>query len=106
MQRIAIWSLFLGFIASAASAVTPDAADKLLKDVTPSLVAVQYTYEGELGRRDFVGAGLVVSEDGLVMTSISLMPPMLPDEQMKEFKIVIPGDDLNEIDAQFVGRDE
>jgi serine protease Do len=105
MKRSLLVLILVG-VAQAASAVTPDAADKLLKDVTPSLVAVQYTYEGELGRRDFVGAGLVVSEDGLVMTSISLMPPMLPDEQMKEFKIVIPGDDLNEIDAEFVGRDE
>jgi serine protease Do len=88
-----------------ASAITPEAAQKLVKDVTPSLVAVQYTYAGELIRRDLVGAGLVVSDDGLIMTTISFMPPF-PDEQMKDFKIIIPGDDLKEIDAIFVGRDE
>lgn len=87
-------------------AVTPEDAQKLLKDTTPSLVAVQYTYEGELGRRDFAGSGLVVSTDGLVMASLSLTPPQLPDIQMKNFKIIIPGDDLTEIDATFVGRDE
>jgi len=104
MQRIviAVLSLFSG----AALAITPDAAQKLVKDVTPSLVAVQYTYDGELGRRDFVGAGLVVGEDGLIITSISLTPQLLPDVQMKDFKIIIPGDDLKEIDATFVGRDE
>ncbi|HEY7117900.1 MAG TPA: PDZ domain-containing protein [Tepidisphaeraceae bacterium] len=89
-----------------ATAITPDAAQKLMKEVTPSLVAVQYTYEGELGRREFVGAGLVVSDDGLVMFPMVLTPPMLPDEQMKEFKIILPGDDLTEIDATFAGRDE
>jgi S1-C subfamily serine protease len=105
MTRILIACL-IALFAQAASAIAPEAADKLLKDVTPSLVAVQYTYEGELGRREFVGAGLVVTGDGLVMTSISLMPPMLPDEQMKDFKIILPGDDLTELDAEFVGRDE
>jgi S1-C subfamily serine protease len=77
-----------------------------VKDVTPSLVAVQYTYDGELGRREFVGAGLVVGDDGLVMTSIAFTPQMLPDVQMKDFKLIVPGDALTEIDAEFVGRDE
>jgi S1-C subfamily serine protease len=31
---------------------------------------------------------------------------VLPDAQMKDFKLIIPGDDLTEIDAEFVGRDE
>lgn len=91
---------------SPALAIPPETAQKLLKEVTPSLVAVQYTYDGELGRREFVGAGLVVSNDGLIMTSIALTPNLLPDEQMKEFKVIIPGDDLKEIDAVFAGRDE
>jgi len=98
-------ALLVGF-ALRASAIAPDAAQKLVKEVTPSLVAVQYTYDGELGRRDFVGAGLVVGEDGTVITSISFTPQLLPDVQMKDFKIIIPGDDLTEIDATFVGRDE
>jgi serine protease Do len=106
MQRHYWFACLLLLLARGASAVTPEAAEKLLKDVSPSLVAVQYTYDGELGRRDFVGAGLVVADDGLVMTSIAFTPQMLPDIQMKEFKIIVPGDDLTEIDAEFVGRDE
>jgi serine protease Do len=98
--------LVLLVIARGASAVTPAEAQKLVKDVTPALVAVQYTYDGELGRREFVGAGLVVSDDGLVMTSIAFTPQMLPDVQMKDFKLIVPGDALTEIDAEFVGRDE
>lgn len=107
MQRNRIlFACLLFSFAGAASAIAPDAAQKMVKDVTPSLVAIQYTYDGELGRRDFVGAGLVVSDDGLIMTSISFTPQLLPDQQMKDFKIIIPGDDLKEIDATFMGRDE
>src|SRR5215213_3739806 len=86
-------ALVITFAASAASAISPEAAQKLFKSTAPSLVAVQYTYDGELGRREFIGAGLVVSDDGLVMTSITLTPQLLPDEQMKDFKILIPGDE-------------
>jgi S1-C subfamily serine protease len=103
---MAVLSALLLVFALRASAISPEAAQKLVKEVTPSLVAVQYTYDGELGRRDFVGAGLVVGEDGLVITSITFTPQLLPDVQMKDFKIIIPGDDLTEIDATFVGRDE
>ena len=105
-RTMAVLSALLVGFALRASAIAPDAAQKLVKEVTPSLVAVQYTYDGELGRRDFVGAGLVVGEDGTVITSISFTPQLLPDVQMKDFKIIIPGDDLTEIDATFVGRDE
>jgi serine protease Do len=104
-NRILFSCLLLTF-ATAASAIPPDAAQKMVKEVTPSLVAIQYTYDGELGRRDFVGAGLVVSDDGLIMATIAFTPQLLPDQQMKDFKIIIPGDDLKEIDAIFVGRDE
>jgi serine protease Do len=103
---MAVLSALLLGVALRASAISPDAAQKLVKEVTPSLVAVQYTYDGELGRRDFVGAGLVVGEDGTIITSITLTPQLLPDVQMKDFKIIIPGDELKEIDATFVGRDE
>jgi len=103
---MAVLSALLLGVALRASAISPEAAQKLVKEVTPSLVAVQYTYDGELGRRDFVGAGLVVGEDGTIITSITLTPQLLPDVQMKDFKIIIPGDDLKEIDATFVGRDE
>jgi serine protease Do len=98
--------ILLAAVAAPTAAIDPETARKIHKDATPSLVAVQYTYEGELGRRELVGAGVVVSEDGLIMTSISMTPLSLPDEQMKSFKVLIPGDDQTEIDAEFVGRDE
>jgi serine protease Do len=80
----------------------------LYDQVRKSLVAVQYTWDSELGRRDVIGAGVVVSEDGLVMTTLSLMDPRIPDQQMKDFKLLVASDtsDADEIDAQFLGRDE
>ena len=78
----------------------------MVAKIKPSLVVVRYTYEGEVGRRDLDGLGIVVSDDGLVIISLALTPPQLADEQLKDFKIVIPGEDEQEIDAEFLGRDE
>jgi serine protease Do len=49
-----------------------------------------------------------VGEEGLVMTSLALFNPAIPDEQMKEFKIIVPRDETDdlELDAVFLGRDE
>src|SRR5438874_800690 len=89
-------------------AIEPDASRKLYEKVTPSLVAVQYVWQSELGRRELVGAGVVVSDDGLVMVPISLVDTRIPDAQMKEFKVIVPSQehDADELDAEFVGRDE
>ena len=105
--------ILLAFVspARAGGGVSPEVAGKLYDRVTPSLVAVKYTWENELSRQELTGAGIVVSDDGLVMTSLSLFDPrvvLIPDEQMKEFKIIIPSQeaDPQEIDAVFEGRDE
>ncbi len=84
-------------------------ARELYERVSPSLVVVQYTYDGELGRRDLDGAGLVIGDDGTVTCSIAITPAQLPDEHLKNFKIIIPGglnSDEVELDATFLGRDE
>lgn len=80
---------------------------KLYEEVTPSLVAVQYAWADELARREIIGAGVVVDED-LVMFSIELVPTFIPDDQIKDFKIIVPSDqgDPEEVEAVFQGRDE
>ncbi len=89
-------------------AVAPDIAQKLYADVTPSLVAVQYVWQSELGRRELITSGIVVGDDGLVMTPLAAFNIQIPDEQMKEFKIIVPreSEDPQELDAVFQGRDE
>jgi len=87
-------------------ALPPEEAQKLYDEITPSLVAVQYTVDGEFGRRELIGQAVVISEEGAVIASLALFPTQIPDEQMKDFKIIIPGDEEKELDAEFLGRDE
>ena len=83
-------------------------AQRIYTRAVPSLVVVQYTWESELGRREVAGPGIVVSEDGTVITPLSLMDPRIPDEQMKDFKVIVPRteQDNEELEATFLGRDE
>ncbi|MGN6505682.1 MAG: PDZ domain-containing protein [Tepidisphaeraceae bacterium] len=104
--RAAIPLLTICSIAAAQTTQPTSAPASMLEKVKPSLVVVQYTYDGELGRRDLVAMGVVVREDGLTMVPMDFTPRQLPDEQMKDFKLIIPGDDETEYDAQFLGRDE
>ncbi len=93
-------------MASAAQAeVSPK---KLYDEVVPALVGVQFQFTGETINRELIGPGIVVSDDGLVMTPLALFNVSLPDEQLKDFKILIPSQDkdVEELDATFVGRDE
>jgi S1-C subfamily serine protease len=102
------WWLATGAPAAMAG-VGQDATQKLYERVTPSLVAVKYTWESEMGRRELVGTGVVVRDDGLVITQLAVFDMRLPDEQLNEFKIVVPdpaGGDPAELDARLHGRDE
>jgi serine protease Do len=88
--------------------VSADPAQTLSDRVTPSLVVVQYVFENELGKTPLIGAGIVVSKDGLVASSMDLFPTQFPDKQMHDFKILIPRPDgePTELKATFEGRDE
>jgi S1-C subfamily serine protease len=134
MDRVAAWMIALALVgAGGASAVAqePSTAPSTEPDQTntapstqpaetntvramydlarPSLVVVKYTFSSEFGMRDLTAAGIVVRDDGLVMIPIwSVLPQMVPDNQMKNFKIILPSDteDETEIDATLQGRDE
>ena len=95
-------------VPAAAHAISPEAAKKLYDQASPSLVAVRFTWENELGRRELTGAGVVVTNDGLVMSPISVFDARIPDEQMKDFLIIVAHEDRDaeEIEADFYGRDE
>ncbi len=88
--------------------VPAETTQKLLDTVTPSLVAVQVTWEYEYGKYEYVGPGVIVSDDGLVMVTLAVVNPTIPDSQLKEFKIIVPkaNADDEELDAVFCGRDE
>src|SRR4051812_25008278 len=94
--------------AAAGAVVAPDLAQKIYDDVTPSLVAVQYTWEYEFGKVELTGPGVVVSNDGLVMLSLAVISPAMPDAQLTDFKLIIPRVDKDdeELEATYQGRDE
>jgi len=106
LMKVVLGVLIVG--SAAGATVTPDAARELYKRISPSLVAVQYVLETELNRTELTGAGIIVSEDGLVMAPMMMFPMQFPDSQMKEFKILVPREDgePQEIDAVFQGRDQ
>lgn len=109
-MRALIASLLIVFATAGVRAdVGPEATQKLYDRVSPSLVAVKYTWESELGRRELSGAGVVVRDDGLVICQLALFDMRLPDDQLTEFKIVgadPEGGDAAEIDSRLLGRDE
>jgi hypothetical protein len=92
----------------AADAPAPTATQAFYDKISPSLVPVKYTFVGETVRRDLIVPGIVVSDQGLVMIPLAAVSEQIPDEQLKDFKIIIPRQDADneEIEAEFQGRDE
>ena len=108
IRMMIAFTLLLLTAAAVSAGVSPEAAQELYGRVTPSLVAVQYVFQNELGRHEFTGAGVIVGDDGLVMASMTMFPLQFADDQMKEFKILVPreNDEPQELEAIFQGRDE
>ena len=110
MSRYLIVSLVLMLAAPlrAENAVSPALAQKLYDEVTPSLVAVQFTWEYEFGKGDFVEAGVIVSEDGLILCPGAELIPRLPASQLRDFKVIVPriDKDNEELEAELVGPDK
>src|SRR6478735_3314369 len=101
--------LIVGVLAALLASASPARAG-LGQEATQKLFErVKYTWESELGRRELAGTGIVVSADGLVICQLALFNMIIPDEQLTEFKIIVPdpaGGDADEIDAVLHGRDE
>ena len=111
IQFFGLLCLLLAAPLSAAPATTQAAGDlarRLYEQVSPSLVAVQLTWDSEAGKQELIGTGIVIRSDGLVLCSIGLVDPRIPDEQLTDFKIIVPRDneDDEELPATFLGRDE
>jgi serine protease Do len=105
---LAVASISIGLSSPAQAQVAPDVAAKVYAEATPSLVVVQYTWASEIRKVEISIAGIVVGADGVVMASLAAIPPQFPDEQLVDFKIIIPreGKDDEEVEAEFLGRDE
>ena len=65
------------------------------------------TAKGGFGKVfEYVGPGVVVSDDGLVMMTLAVVSPTIPDAQLKDFKIIVPRADKDdeELDAVRSGQ--
>jgi hypothetical protein len=87
---LAMLALPSQFAAAQATQPTPETEGGLYERIVPSLVAVQWTWTYEYGRMDFVAAGVVVRDDGLIAIPMQAADPGVPDVQMGDFKIIIP----------------
>ena len=94
-------------IPSAASTPDMSSSNPIFTEAVPSLVAVRFTFNSDFGKHDFVGPGIVVRPDGLVMIPLVMVDERIPDSQMIDFKIIrtnYPHDPVI-VDAVFQGRD-
>jgi serine protease Do len=93
----------------AADAPAATATRQFYDRVTPSFVAVKFSFAGETFKRDFIVPGIVVDDKGLVIIPLQAVSDQIfPDEQLQNFKIIVPRQDVDneEVDAEFEGRDE
>ena len=67
-----------------------------------------YTFIGVTVQQDVIVPGVVVNDQGLVVISLDTVNTGLPDERLKNFKIITPRQDTDneEVDAEFQGRDD
>jgi serine protease Do len=106
-SKVIVLSAFLCLGRFARAGMSPEDAQKLYERVVPSLVAVQFTWEYEYGKGEFVMPGVVVAEDGLILLPGGELLPRIPASQIKEVKVIVPQleKEHEELEAELVGRD-
>ena len=99
----------LALPAVAGAQVDPTFVRAIQEAAEDSMVVVEFSYDYELARQELRGSGIVIDEDGTVMLPIEFVAEQFPDQYLKDFKIILPADELGEdkreIDAELVGRD-
>lgn len=78
--------------------------DAKAKDVTKSLVAVEYTLRNENASHEEAGQGILIQKDGIILISGSLMAESYPKEWIKDIKVRLPWKNFTGVSAKFLGR--
>ena len=78
--------------------------DAKAKAVAPSLVIVDFTLRNENSSREDSGQGILLSKDGVVLISGSLISEALPREWITEIKVRMPGNNFEAVPAKMLGR--
>lgn len=85
-------------------AARPNMATEIAQ-ISKSLVVVDYTAENELHKtRKVSGQGILLTKDGVVLISGSMLPDELPLAYVHHLVIRLPRGTLRKIPAEFLGR--
>jgi len=68
------------------TAPAPTATQAFYDRITPSLVAVQFTFVGETVQKDLIVPGIVVDNQGLIMIPLAAVSENIPDEAVAEIQ--------------------
>lgn len=93
----------LGFLILLNAVRAADLAD-LLEERLSAVVAVEFTIQTEIDRRQVVVGGTVVDEAGTILISGSVIPPGLAPSQLLDFKLYRAGS-AESAPASYVGVD-
>ena len=98
---------FCAVLLLALPAVAQAQTSKLLGDMVSkasgSLVVVKYTVELETGNKTGAGQAVCISKDGVFLTTS--LDPRMRVEQLKDFQLVLPGDEGTTLKAKLLGID-
>jgi serine protease Do len=85
-----------------------DQARKARDAVVPSTVIVGFTVERDDGTKvDIRVFGTVVGAGNLVLFTSAAIPSQIAQSQFHDFKVIVAkGDDLQNLDAEYLGKDE
>jgi len=78
--------------------------DAKAKSVAQSLVIVDFTLRNENTSREGSGQGILLSKDGVILISDSLITESLPKEWITDIKVRLPGKNFAPVPAAFLGR--
>jgi serine protease Do len=72
--------------------------------VVKSLVVVEFTLRNENSSREDAGQGIVLSKEGVILISGSLINEAYPKEWIHDIKIRLPGKNFESVPAKMLGR--
>jgi serine protease Do len=106
MRRLGLICVTAAVLMAASSAmVRADVdIDAKAKEVTKSLVSVEYTLRNENASHEEAGQGILIHKDGIILISGALMSESYPMEWVKDIKVRLPWKNFTGVSAKFIGR--
>ena len=105
MNRISRHTLAALLVLAPLAAVRADVdIDAKAKAVAQSLAIVDFTLRNENSSREDSGQGILLSKEGVILVSGSLVSEALPKEWITEIKVRLPSKNFEAVPAKLIGR--